>query len=98
MTGNASINKIMTTSGPDNFMFNWKSLCQDEIIGGGVVPDAYKKTVLVRELDETGQVAINTWIWDGCWPTKINGQTNSRMVSENTIESFELSVDISQKI
>lgn len=98
MTGNASINKIMTTSGPDNFIFNWKSLCQDEIIGGGAIPDIYKKTVLVRELDETGLVTINTWVWEGCWPTKINGQTNSRMTSDNTIESFELSVDISQKL
>jgi len=98
VVGNATISKIMTTSGPDNFIFNWKTQCQDQITGGGEVPDRYKKKVLVTEFAEDGVTIINTWIWEGCWPTKITGQTNTRTTSENTIESFELSVDVADKV
>lgn len=97
-TGNATITKLMTTTGPDNFMFNWKTLCQDEILGGGAVPDVYKKDVIVTEFAEDGQTILNRHIWHGCWPTKIQGQTNDRTASENTMETVELSVDYVNKI
>jgi len=96
-TGNATITKLMTTSGPDNFMFNWHTLCQDVILGGGAVPDVYKRKVLVTEFAEDGQTILNVHEWYGCWPTKIQGQTNDRTASENTMEIVELSVDFVNK-
>ena len=95
--GNGTLNKIMRASGPDNFMWNWRMMCQDQIAGGGLIPDEYKRTIIVVEFAEGGDTPINTWRWTGCWPTKINGQQNSRTESGNTIESIELSVDIVEK-
>lgn len=95
--GNATISKIMRASGPDNYVWNWRSMCQNILVGGGLIPDQYKRTVLVSEFDESGSRVINTWRWEGCWPTKINGQQNTRTESGNTIESFELSVDVPDK-
>ena len=97
MVGNATLNKIMKTDGPDNFFHDWRMACQLEGVGG-FVPDAVKKDIIVAELGEGGDTIINTHRWVGCWPTKITGQSNSRTESENTIESVELSVDEVAKV
>ncbi len=95
--GNATISKISRTSGPDNFLVNWRKMCQDELSGGGQIPDVYKKTVIVEEYAEDGFTIINTSVWYGAWPTKVNVKSHSRVGSENTVESFELSVDAVDK-
>ena len=96
--GNINISKIMTTSGADNYMFDWAYSCQDPIIGGGLVPRQYKRVVTITELAEDGTSALNTWVCIGCWPTKINGMKLDRQSSDNTIESIELSVDKIEKL
>ena len=88
----------MTTSGADNYMFDWAYSCQDPIIGGGLVPDEYKRIVTISELAEDGTSVLNTWICTGCWPTKINGMKLDRQSSDNTMESIELSVDKVEKL
>jgi phage tail-like protein len=94
--GNATINKLMRTTGADNYIWNWRLLCQMEGVGG-MVPDSIKRDIIVTELAEGGDNIINTWRWIGCWPTKINGQGQNRQESENTIEAVEFSVDEVQK-
>jgi len=96
--GNLSIDKIATTSGSDNYFYDWAMSVQDIILGGGLVPDFYKRIVTVSELAEDGTSILNTHIYLGCWPTKINGQGLDRMSSDNTIESVELSVDQGDKL
>lgn len=97
-TGTIKIEKIMTTSGSDNYFFDWLYSCQDPIIGGGLVPSQYKRVVTITELAEDGTSALNTWVCLGCFPMKINDMPLDRTSSENTIESLELSVDKIEKL
>ena len=96
--GNVSIDKIMTTSGADNYFFDWLASCQDMMIGGGLVPDAYKRSVLIKELAEDGTSVLNTWVCQGAFPMKINGQKLDRKSSDNSMEKVELSVDKVEKV
>lgn len=96
--GNVSIEKIMTTSGADNYFFDWMASVQDVIIGGGLIPDMYKRLVTITELAEDGTSSLNTWILQGAFPAKLNGMTLDRMSSDNTLESIELSVDKIEKL
>lgn len=97
-TGNIRIDKISTTSGADNYMWDWLYSCQDPIIGGGLMPTQYKRIVTISELAEDGTSILNTYVCIGCFPTKINGQTLDRTSSDNTMESIELSVDKVEKL
>ena len=96
--GNLTIQKIMTTSGADNYFFDWALSVADPVLGGGLVPDEYKRTLLITELAEDGVSAVNTWVCTGAWPTKINGQKLNRLSSDNSIENIELSVDKAEKL
>lgn len=90
--GNLTIEKLMTTGGPDNWLHDWLYACQDHINGGGLTSEQYWETVLVEELAEDGVTAINSHLGTEVWPTKVNGLELDRMSSDNTIESIEFSV------
>ena len=92
------LEKIMKTSGPDNYFYDWAASVADVIIGGGLTPTAYKRTITITELAEDGLTVINTWVCFGCWPTKINDMSLDRMSSDNTVESVDISVDEIEKL
>lgn len=96
--GKVQIEKISTTSGADNYFFDWLYSVQDPIIGGGQVPDQYKRVVTISELAEDGVSILNTWVCIGAFPNKINGTELNRLSSDNTIESVELTVDKIEKL
>ena len=96
-TGNITIDKIMTTSGADNYFFDWLLSVQDPFIGGGLTPAFYKRLLLITELAEDGRSVLNTWLCQGCFPVKINGQKLDRKSSDNSMEKIELSVDRVEK-
>ena len=96
--GNIMMEKLQTTSGADNYMWDWMSSVQDAVIGGGLVPPFYKRIMTIFELAEDGSSILNTHICTGVWPNKINGIDLSRTESDNTIESIEFCVDIIDKI
>ena len=78
--------------------FEWQKLAQDPFTQTGGDPLDYKMTVIVEELGNLGvggnpPVVLNTWTFEGCWPTRINGREFDRTASENLMESIELSVD-----
>ena len=95
---NIMIEKIMTTSGADNYMFDWLSSCQDVTLGGGLVPPAYKRVLTITEHAEDGTSILNTWICRGVFPAKISNMVLDRQSSDNTIEGLELSVDTVEKL
>ena len=95
---NITLSKIMTTSGADNFFYDWAASCQDVTIGGGLIPNEYKRVLTISELAEDGTSILNTWICTGCWPTKIAAMKLDRQSSDNTIESVEISVDTIEKL
>lgn len=96
--GETELEKIMTTSGSDNYFMAWLFGCQDILLGGGNVPKKYKRSVMVQELAEDGTSVLNTWILMGAWPMKINGQKLTRKGSENSVEKVTLSVDRIEKL
>lgn len=96
--GELVIEKILTTGGADNYFFDWLKSCNDDIIGGGLIPDEYKRNILVTELAEDGTSILNTHIAIGCWPQKINGFDWNRVDTENTVESITLCVDNYDKL
>lgn len=96
--GKVIIEKISTTSGADNYFFDWMYSAQDPIIGGGLSAPLYKRVVNIQELAEDGVSVLNTWVCFGAFPTKINGLELDRLSSENTIESVELTIDKIEKL
>jgi phage tail-like protein len=96
--GDLELEKLLTTSGADNYMFDWAYSVQDVMLGGGLVPNQYKRTIIVNELAEDGTSVLNSWINIGCWPSKINGQDLSRMTTDNSLEKISFSVDKIDKL
>lgn len=90
--GNMTVEKLMTTSGPDNWLHDWLYACQDHINGGGLTPSQYWENMTVEELAEDGVTVINTWILEEVWPCKVSGLDLDRTSSDNTIESIEFAV------
>lgn len=90
--------KISTASAPDNSMWDWLQSIQDAHLGGGTIPDQYKKIIEVTQFATDGITPINQWRYEGAWPQKIHGVELSRTSSDNTIERIEFDVDIPLRV
>lgn len=91
--GTLKMDKLSSANAPDNYFWEWIMSVQNEFLGGGVLPQIYKREITVMQLGTDGQTIINEWTWEGAWPFKINGIELSRLSSENTIESIEFQID-----
>lgn len=91
--GDLKIEKMMSASAPDRLFWAWVALIQNEVTGGGTIPEVYKKAAQVQLLGNDGVSVIRTWNYVGLWPFKINGIELDRVSSDNTVESIEFSVD-----
>ena len=96
--GKIMIDKIATAISPDNWIDNWINECQNEFLGGGLLPAIYKRTITIDQYSNDGISIINSWICFGTWPSKRNGIELDRKGSDNTLESIELEVDQIQKL
>lgn len=96
--GSLMIEQIQTATGPDNWVDVWFSQVQDEFLGGGFLPQLYKRTITIEEYSTDGVTIINTHVCYGCWPSKRNGIELNRRGSDNTMKSLEFQVDQIQKI
>ena len=90
--------KLLPADKNDTYLWAWHEICQSSVIGGGVPPSLYKKTIEVVEYAQDGVRQLNRWILRGVWPKKINGQEFTRTESGNSIESVEFSIDTMQKL
>ncbi len=91
--GTLKIKKISSATGPDNWIWNWMLQVQNVFTGGGDLPSNYKRTVVVEQFLNDGVTVINSWVFYGSWPSKINGVSFKRTGSDNTMEDIELQVD-----
>jgi len=91
--GNLMVDKIRNGSFSDKLIWTWLATVQNEVTGGGVIPEIYKKAIQVQILATDGVSVLETRTFVGVWPCKINGIELDRMSSDNTIESIEFSVD-----
>jgi len=90
---NIKAEKLMSSRAADNFMWGWHDGCQSSVIGGGLVPDGYKRIITVTEFAEDGATILNVWTASGVWPCKITPMEYNRGDSGNAIETIEFSVD-----
>lgn len=95
---NITLSKLLPAKESDTYFWDWHRSCQDTTIGGAALPSEVKRTIQISELAPNGVTVLNTWIAEGCWPAKINGQSWKRGESGNSIETIELSVDRHDKI
>jgi len=98
MVDDLVIEKLSSTPATGNWAWNWLNVAQDTTTGGGLLPLAIKQTVVIREMDATGAVALNTWVLEGCWVTSISNSDLDRMSSDNIIETVTMSVDRIRKV
>lgn len=91
--GMLKIEKISDTTQVDVAIKIWMKIIGDTKTGGGIIPAAYKKNILVEQLAQDGITTVQSWISEGAWPQKRNGVSFDRKSSENTLESVEFSVD-----
>jgi phage tail-like protein len=96
--GNMTCEKLSPSNESDAYLFHWIDSIQSAMLGGGIPPALYKKTITVFEYAEDGVTVLNTWFATGVWPCKINGLDLDRNSSDNTIETVEFSVDVIQKV
>lgn len=90
--GNLKVEKLLLTSGPDNWVWDWLYSAQDMINGGGLTPSQYSTTCMIEELAEDGETVLNINIYNEVWPCKISGFEFDRNASENVIEVVEFAV------
>lgn len=98
--GKLTLRKLLrTTRDTESMIFwDWMKEVQNPVLGGGGVPSSYYRGVIIEEFAEDGLTPINRWEYSEVWPNKINGQTQKRMSSDNTIEEIELSVNLMNKM
>ena len=96
--GNITCDKLMSSNQGDTYIWAWLDSCQSSVLGGGLPPALYKKTIEIVEYAEDGISQLNRWIAIGAWPCKLNGMELDRSSSGNTIESIEFCIDKLTKI
>lgn len=91
--GDIVLEKVKDMLNTGTWATDWLSQVQDYRVGGGLLPDAYKRDIVIKEMDSTGTVTLSKWLCEGCWPNKVKGAKLDRMASDNTIETVTLSTD-----
>lgn len=96
--GDLVLEKIRPLPQADVWAWTWLTQSQNAITGGGLLPINFKRTIVVKEMDNTGNVAVNRWICEGCWVTKVAQSDFDRMSSDNIVETITLNVDKVQRV
>ena len=79
-------------------IFLWHMRAQNAYSQVGGDPDAYKRAVIIEELDNSGfglgvPTVVATYTCLGAWPRLINGRSYKRGESANVMENVEFAVD-----
>jgi phage tail-like protein len=95
--GEIVMEKLKPLPTSDKWAWDWLMSVQNPITGGGELPLNYKKPVVVRELDTTGIIVVNTWVYSGCFVSKISNKPLDRMSSDNQIETVTIQADVPER-
>lgn len=96
--GDLVFEKLRPLPSSDNWAWNWLNQAQDMALGGGQLPINFKQTIVLKEMDNTGNSTLNRWVCEGCWVKKISQSDFDRAASDNIIETITLSVDRVRRI
>lgn len=97
---NLTLNRILDANSAalSDYFFAWHKSVMDGLLNSAGFAAQYKSTIHVKELgigtNIPGQgTSLRTWVFVGCWPTKISSREYDRTSSDNVIDSIEFSVD-----
>ncbi len=90
---NAKLKGIIDAANSLDWVWLWIRQVQDVMRGGGDLPQQYKKNLYIEYLDVDGQTVLETEIWEGAWPCKLNGKALKRIGSENIMNELEIAID-----
>lgn len=90
---NLRMEKIKATAQSDTAIWLWMKSVQDTVTGGGLPPIAYKRILVIKEMDTTGTTAIRKHVCFGCFPVKKTTSEFDRQGNENTMDTIEFAVD-----
>lgn len=88
-----TLEKLRPADQPDLIWWVWLSSVQNPDIGGGQLPTLYKQLLVIKEKAPDNITVVSRWAWIGAWPSKLSRSDNDRNVSENMIETVEISMD-----
>lgn len=87
------IEKLMFAEGGDTFAWDWITEVQNPETGGGGLPSAYKKDIVIKQYAPDGVTLLDTWNINGTFPRKVSYSELDRMSTENSAETITLCVD-----
>lgn len=97
-TGDLKLEKIRPLPTTDNWAWSWFNAGADPFTGVGALAGNIKRVIVVRELDSSGLVAVNSYLLEGCFIKSIEFAKYDRMSTDNVIETITISVDRMRKI
>lgn len=96
--GNITLEKLRPLDFADNWIWDWVEMTQNAYNGVGGVPALIKRNITIVQYATDGITVTDQWLVEGAWPTRINNMALSRVTSENSMETIELSVDRVRKV
>lgn len=91
--GDIKIEKVKPMPGTDRWAWDWFNAGQDPFVGGGALAGNVKKMIVIRELDSSGLIILNSWVAEGCFINTLGQSKFDRMSSDNIIQNLSISVD-----
>lgn len=91
--GDMKLEAIKPAPGADRWAWDWFNAGQDPFLGGGALAGDVKRVGVLRELDSSQTVAVNSYRLDGCFVTEYAKNKFDRMSSDNVLDTITLHVD-----
>lgn len=96
--GNVTITKLRAMGVADNWVWQWIQTIQNVYTGVGLLASQYKRDIDIVQYGYDNITVTDRWEIEGAWPVRVNNMNLSRVNSENSMETVELSVDRSRKV
>jgi len=93
-----TLEKLENVLGPDDWIWSWVYLMQDEGLGGGLPPIAIQKTIRITQRDYSMVNSLAVYEFQGCWPEKVNGIELDKVSSDNIMQTIEFKITRMRKI
>lgn len=91
--GMLTVEKIKSATVVDDSIRNWRREIFNYSSGLSGIPAAIKRPIVIEQFGPDGISVIDRFIYNGCWPQKVNGIDYDRKGSDNTIETIDFCVD-----
>lgn len=91
--GNITLEKLRPIDFSDNWIWNWVLQVANAATGINGLPGQVKKNITIVQYSTDGITVTDQWEVEGAWPTRVNNMSLSRVTSDNSMETIELSVD-----